>query len=148
MSASELLGLPFQRRGTVHEPWLTMHVNYTICHVWWIPVGPTDPCPNAAAHDISKQGLSCGTRTRSLFVLLCWPLSVRPRQHEKFALIGLCWLYGRSEFPPPPPQARWLWTRWACPAAAFPRTIAHGLNNCQPSLMTVEGPSPPPKILS
>ncbi len=25
----------------------------------------------------------------------------RPRQHDRFVLIGLCWLYGRSEFPPP-----------------------------------------------
>ncbi len=23
--------------------------------------------------------------------------------HDRFALIGLCWLYGRSDFPPPPP---------------------------------------------
>ncbi len=26
---------------------------------------------------------------------------MRLRQHDRFALIGLCWLYGRSEFPPP-----------------------------------------------
>ncbi len=26
---------------------------------------------------------------------------MRPRQHDRFVLIGLCWLYGRSEFPPP-----------------------------------------------
>ncbi len=39
-----------------------------------------------------------------MFVLLYWPLSVRPRQHDRFVLIGLCWLYGRSEFPPSPPQ--------------------------------------------
>ncbi len=25
---------------------------------------------------------------------------MRPRQHDRFVLIGLCWLYGRSEFPP------------------------------------------------
>ncbi len=37
------------------------------------------------------------------FVLLCWPLSMRPRQHDRFVLIGLCWLYGRSDFSPPPP---------------------------------------------
>ncbi len=37
--------------------------------------------------------LSCGTRTRSIHVLLYWPL---------LFLIGLCWLYGRSAFPPPP----------------------------------------------
>ncbi len=30
------------------------------------------------------------------------PLSIRPRQHDRFVLIGLCWLYGRSEFPPLP----------------------------------------------
>ncbi len=41
---------------------------------------------------------------KSLFVLLYWPLSMRPRQHDRFVLIGLCWLYGRSEFPPPPPH--------------------------------------------
>ena len=34
-----------------------------------------------------------------------WPLSMRPRQHDRFVLLGLCWLYGRSEFPPPPPPA-------------------------------------------
>ncbi len=39
--------------------------------------------------------------TRSLFVLLCWTLSMRPRQHDRFVLKGLCWLYGRSEFSPP-----------------------------------------------
>ncbi len=33
----------------------------------------------------------------------CWPLSMRPRHYDRFVLIGLCWLYGRSEFPPPPP---------------------------------------------
>ncbi len=36
-------------------------------------------------------------------MLLSWPLSVRPRHYDRFVLIGLCWLYGRSEFPPPPP---------------------------------------------
>ncbi len=36
-------------------------------------------------------------------MLLCWPLSMRPRHYDRFVLIGLCWLYGRSEFPPPPP---------------------------------------------
>ena len=36
-------------------------------------------------------------------MLLYWPLSMRPGQHDRFVLIGLCWLYGRSEFPPPPP---------------------------------------------
>ncbi len=46
------------------------------------------------------RNLSCGTTTRSLFVLLYWPLSMRPRQHDRFVLIGLCWLYGRSKFPP------------------------------------------------
>ncbi len=25
------------------------------------------------------------------------------RHYDGFILIGLCWLYGRSEFPPPPP---------------------------------------------
>ncbi len=39
----------------------------------------------------------------SMFVLLYWPLLMEPRQHDRFVLIGLCWLYGRSEFPPPPP---------------------------------------------
>ncbi len=29
-------------------------------------------------------------------------LSMRPRHYDRFVLIGLCWLYGRSEFPPPP----------------------------------------------
>ncbi len=49
--------------------------------------------------------LSCDTSIRSLFVLLCWPLSMRPRQHDRFVHIGLCWLYGRGEFPPPfPPE--------------------------------------------
>ncbi len=24
-----------------------------------------------------------------------------PRQHDRFVLIGLCWLYGRNEIPPP-----------------------------------------------
>ncbi len=28
----------------------------------------------------------------------------RPRQHDRFVLVGLCWLYGRSELPPPPPS--------------------------------------------
>ncbi len=28
---------------------------------------------------------------------------MRPRHYDRFVLIGLCWLYGRSEFPPPPP---------------------------------------------
>ncbi len=27
---------------------------------------------------------------------------MRPRRYERFVLIGLCWLYGRSEFPLPP----------------------------------------------
>ncbi len=51
--------------------------------------------------------LSCGTRTRSLFVLalLCWPLSMRPRQHDRFVFVGLCWLYRRNKFPPPPVSA-------------------------------------------
>ncbi len=44
---------------------------------------------------------SCGTRHPSRFVLLCWPLSKMLRQHDRFVLIGLCWLYGRSEFPTP-----------------------------------------------
>ncbi len=30
-----------------------------------------------------------------------WPLSMRPRHYDRFVLIGLCWLHGRSEFPPP-----------------------------------------------
>ena len=42
-------------------------------------------------------------------VLLYGPLSMRPRQHDRFVLIGLCWLYGRSEFPPRPP----LWGKCA-----------------------------------
>ena len=29
---------------------------------------------------------------------------MRSRQHDRFVLIGLCWLYGRSELPPPPPR--------------------------------------------
>ncbi len=45
---------------------------------------------------------SCSTWNRILFVLLCWPLSMRPRQHDRFVLIGLGWLYGLSKFPPPP----------------------------------------------
>ena len=28
---------------------------------------------------------------------------MRPRQHDRFVLIGLCWLYGRSDLPPHPP---------------------------------------------
>ena len=31
---------------------------------------------------------------------------MRPRHDDRFVLIGLCWLYGRSEYPPPPPDAR------------------------------------------
>ncbi len=27
---------------------------------------------------------------------------MRPRHYDRLVLIGLCWLYGRSEFPPPP----------------------------------------------
>ncbi len=46
--------------------------------------------------------LPCGTRTRSLCVLLYWTLSRRPRHHDRFLLIGLCWLWGCCEFPPPP----------------------------------------------
>ncbi len=49
-----------------------------------------------------RSHMACGTRTRSPFVLVCWPLSMRLRQHDRFVLIGLCWLYGRSDFPPPP----------------------------------------------
>ncbi len=26
---------------------------------------------------------------------------MRPRHYDRFVLIGLCWLYGRGEFPPP-----------------------------------------------
>ncbi len=26
---------------------------------------------------------------------------MRPRHYDRFVLIGLCWLYGRSEVPPP-----------------------------------------------
>ncbi len=52
--------------------------------------------------------LSCGTRTRSLLVLLYWPLSKRPRPHEGFILIGICWLYGLGEFPPP----ELTWSFW------------------------------------
>ncbi len=37
-----------------------------------------------------------------LSVLLYWPLSNRPRHHDKLVLVGLCWLYGRGEVPPPP----------------------------------------------
>ncbi len=40
---------------------------------------------------------------KSLCALLYWPLSMRPQQHDGFVLIGLCWLYGRNEVPPPPP---------------------------------------------
>ncbi len=29
------------------------------------------------------------------------PPPKRPRHHDRFDLIGLCWLYGRSELPPP-----------------------------------------------
>ncbi len=32
-----------------------------------------------------------------------WPLSKRPRQHDKFVLIGICRLYGRNELTPPSP---------------------------------------------
>ncbi len=32
----------------------------------------------------------------------------QPRKHDRFVLIGLCWLYGRSEFPPPPPPPQQL----------------------------------------
>ena len=32
--------------------------------------------------------VSCGTRIRSLFGLLCWPLSMRPSQHHRFVRIG------------------------------------------------------------
>ncbi len=33
-------------------------------------------------------------------VLLCWPLSNRPRHHARFVPIGLCWLYECRETPP------------------------------------------------
>ncbi len=49
-------------------------------------------------------------------MLLCWPLSMRPRHYDRFVLIGLCWLYGRSEFPPPPPKKLVL----AVTGTAFP----------------------------
>ncbi len=29
--------------------------------------------------------------------LLCWPLSKRPVRHDRFVLIGLCWLYHTSD---------------------------------------------------
>ncbi len=29
-------------------------------------------------------------------------LNLHESCHDRFVLIGLCWLYGRSEFPPPP----------------------------------------------
>ncbi len=29
---------------------------------------------------------------------------MRPRHYDRFVLVGLCWLYGRSEFPPPLPR--------------------------------------------
>ncbi len=47
------------------------------------------------------RDISCGTRNRSLFVPLCRPLSMRPRRHDRFVLIGLCWLNGHSEIPSP-----------------------------------------------
>ncbi len=34
---------------------------------------------------------------RSRFWLLCWPLSMRPGHHDRFVLIGLCWLNGRGK---------------------------------------------------
>ncbi len=40
------------------------------------------------------------TGNRSLFVLLCWPLSNRPRHHHRCVLIGPCWLYVSSQCPP------------------------------------------------
>ena len=35
---------------------------------------------------------------------------MRPRRYDRFVLIGLCWLYGRSEFPPPPLLPDFLYT--------------------------------------
>ncbi len=34
---------------------------------------------------------------------------MRPGHYDRFVLIGLCWLYGRSEFPPPPPPYVEIW---------------------------------------
>ncbi len=44
---------------------------------------------------INSFETQCHISYGSLFVLLYWPLSMRPRRHDRFVLIGLCWLYGR-----------------------------------------------------
>ncbi len=51
-----------------------------------------------------------------------------PRQHDRFVLIGLCWLYGRSEYPPPPvaPDTRLEWTSIAARALANSKQLTHG----------------------
>ncbi len=38
-----------------------------------------------------SSGLSCGTRTRNLCVLLYWPLSMRPRQHRPHRPLLAVW---------------------------------------------------------
>ncbi len=78
----------------------------------------------------------CGTTTRSLFVLLFWPLSMRPRQHDRFVLIGLCWLYGRSEFPPPRP-----WSGGSNPASLSAQSDSNQLvqaTQCRLKLTTAQ----------
>ncbi len=49
-----------------------------------------------------QETSSCISKDQKSVVLLYWSLSMRPRQHGRFVLIGLCWLYGRSAFSPPP----------------------------------------------
>ncbi len=39
---------------------------------------------------------------------------MRPRHYDRFVLIGLCWLYGRSEFPPPQQQSHVLHSLQSC----------------------------------
>ena len=39
---------------------------------------------------------------KSVCALVLAIMTVKPRQHDRFVLIGLCWLCGRSEIPLPP----------------------------------------------
>ncbi len=58
----------------------------------------------------SEEGQMLFRHIQGSHNVLCWPLSMRPRQHDRIVLIGLCWLYGRSEFSPPPPLGS-VWTQ-------------------------------------
>ena len=84
-------------------------------------------------------------------MLLCWPLSMRSRHHDRFVLIGLCWLYGRNEFPPPSRRSMYWHVGPSSKAARDSCINCCHLHACESSeadgpcwLQWQRSPTPPP----